>query len=163
MLWSVHDSIRGNFMKQILTVMFLVVGAISTQAQSLLGLDEIMKNKVGAPFKTVYLHVVKQEQIDPAGSTLQAAQQVYVGLQEAATKAPSQYLDITGQLKDEASKAAFSKYQQSMQAVIIEAGKLVEILSAKTSDEAARLAAAKAQAQVMVRAQKQGHEEHKEE
>ncbi len=150
-------------MKPILAMIFLVVCAISAQAQALTGLDEIMKNKVGAPFKIVFLHVIKQSQIDPAGSTLQAAQQAYAGLQEGATKAPSQYLDITGQLKDEASKDAFRTYQMSMQGAIIEMGKLVEILSVKTSDEAARLVAAKAQVQVIVRTQKQGHEEHKEE
>lgn len=150
-------------MKPILAMIFLVLCAISAQAHSLTGLDEIMKNKVGAPFKIVFLHVVKQGQIDPAGSTLEAAQQAYAGLREGAMKAPSQYLDITGQLKDEAAKDAFRKYQISMQGAIAEMGKLVEILSIKTSDEAARLLAAKAQVQVIVRAQKQGHDEHKEE
>tara|TARA_B110001454_G_scaffold219194_1_gene251284 strand:- start:40793 stop:41248 length:456 start_codon:yes stop_codon:yes gene_type:complete len=151
-------------MKQIFAILFLIVCAISAQAQSsLTGLDDIMKNKVGAPFKIVFLHVIKQGQIDPAGSTLQAAQAAYVGLQEGATKAPSQYLDLNGQLKDEASKGAFRSYQKAMQGVIVEMARLVEILSDKTIDEATRLAAAKAQVQVIVRAQKQGHEDHKEE
>lgn len=150
-------------MKQIFIIVLLFVGSLMAESQSLLGLEDIMKNKVGTPFKIVYLHVVKVGQIDPKGSTLAAAQQAYAGLQEGALKAPSQFLDVNGQLKDEESKSAFSRYQMGMQAMIVEVGKLIEILAMKSDDEAAKVAAAKAQIQMIVQAQKQAHDQFKEE
>ncbi|GEM_PF-6183194 len=122
-----------------------------------------MKNKVGGPFKIVFSHVIKQGQIDATGSTLRAAQQVSAGLREGVLLAPSHLLDSNGQLKNEDSKVAFHEYQKSMQAMIIETDKLVQILSMKTTDSAAQLDAAKVQVQVIVRAQKQAHEQHKDE
>lgn len=149
-------------MKNIFIIVLLLTTAVFTHAQSLLGLEDVMKNKVGAPFKIVFLHVVKQGQIDPAGSTLLAAQTVQAGLREGLMLAPSQLLNENGQLKDEDSKIAFREYQKGMQAMIMEVGKLIEILSARM-DEAAKIDAAKMQVQVIIRAQKQAHEQHKEE
>lgn len=150
-------------MKQIFISVCLVMLSLVVSAESLTGLDEIMENKVGKPFKIVYFHIVKQGQIDIGGSTLAAAQQVYTGLQEGAMKAPSQLLDNNGELKDEESKELFRRYQLGMQAMITEVGKLVEILATPAADQAAQLAAAKAQTMLISKAQKQAHDEFKEE
>jgi len=122
-----------------------------------------MKNKVGAPFKIVFAHIMKQGQIDPAGSTLLAAQHVSAGLREGLLLAPSQLLDGGGQLKDEGSKIAFQGYQKGMQAMIVETDKLVVMLSVKSADEGAQLQAIKEQVQIIIRAQKQAHERFKDE
>lgn len=151
-----------NVFAYIILISCIVLSSIGVQAQSLSGLDAIMKDKVGAPFKLVYTHIVKQNQIDPSGATLAAAIQTRDGLIEASSKAPSQLLNANGELVDANAEAQFKGYQMGMRAMVIEVSKLVDILKVETVDPA-QLEAAKAQVQVIIRAQKKGHEEYKEE
>jgi hypothetical protein len=149
-------------MKNLIIGLIFLVGAISAQAQSMAGLEVIMKEKVGANFKIVFTDVMKTGKINPTGSTLAAAQAARAGLVEGLNKAPSQLLNESGAIKDAASMGAFQGYQMAMRRMIEDMDRLIMVLADKNLDEEARLVAAKAQVGVIVRGQKKSHDEYKE-
>lgn len=135
---------------------FSAVSIFSFASNDLTGLDKIMKNEVGLPFKTVYAHIRKENRIADDGSTLAAAEKVKKGLVMTVDKAPSQFLDDNGQLKSEFQKQ-FSLYQEGIKQMIFEMDKLISIIKAKD------LPAAQAQLAVITKAQKTAHDDFKEE
>ena len=153
-------------MKNFIAICILLFGTLTIYAQekspSLIGLELVMKDKVGAPFKIVYTHIVKQELIDPTGVTLAAVIQTRDGLLEALTKAPSQLLNFSGALKNPEAVEIFKEYQLGIRALILEMSKLIEIINAKL-DDPEKLEAAKRQVQLIVHFQKKAHDQFKDE
>ena len=149
-------------MNKFILIAFILVGSAFTQAQSLMGLESVMKDQVGAPFKIVFSHIVKMGQIDPAGTTLKAAEDARAGLVIAIDKAPAHLLNSQGALKDASSGAQFKGYQMGVKMMIDEMTKLVQILRTDMP-EADKIAEAKKQVSAIVRMQKKAHDEFKEE